>query len=318
MLHILWLILKFILIVFGILLGVLVLALLLFLFCPVRYQAEGSGDYKEWKKAKASVRVSWLFHGICLGLCLEDGKISHSIRLFGIPFSRGGTRKKKKKEVPSKTKTSSKPSNKDTVSRNSQAVPMMERAPEEEKDLREPDYQKSKATPKPEEIPETQKKQGIFLRIRNKVSVFWDKLKKIPETIRDFLSNLQKIYDTIDYWKEFFAHPRTKEALSFAWEKLKGLLKHIFPTRVEGQISFGSEDPSVTGAVLAVLGTTMAFHKNCIEVLPVFDGENLFCGNVKLRGRVYGYMIVKTALQIYFNKNIKYVINRWKHKEETL
>ena len=39
MLHILWLILKFILIILGILLGLLLLAVLLVLFCPVRYKA---------------------------------------------------------------------------------------------------------------------------------------------------------------------------------------------------------------------------------------------------------------------------------------
>ena len=41
MLHILWLILKFILILLGIVLGLLLLAILLILFCPVRYRASG-------------------------------------------------------------------------------------------------------------------------------------------------------------------------------------------------------------------------------------------------------------------------------------
>ena len=45
MLHILWILIKFILIILGILLGLALLAVLLLLFCPVRYQAEGcEGD----------------------------------------------------------------------------------------------------------------------------------------------------------------------------------------------------------------------------------------------------------------------------------
>ena len=39
MLHILWILIKFILIILGILLGLALLAVLLLLFCPVRYQA---------------------------------------------------------------------------------------------------------------------------------------------------------------------------------------------------------------------------------------------------------------------------------------
>ncbi len=45
MLHILWILIKFILIILGILLGLALLAVLLLLFCPVRYQARAvKGD----------------------------------------------------------------------------------------------------------------------------------------------------------------------------------------------------------------------------------------------------------------------------------
>ena len=37
-------------------------------------------------------------------------------------------------------------------------------------------------------------------------------------------------------------------------------------------------------------------------------------GHMELKGRIYGIMLVRTAIQLYFNQNIKYVIRRWKHK----
>ena len=46
------------------------------------------------------------------------------------------------------------------------------------------------------------------------------------------------------------------------------MLKHIFPTRIEGQVTFSFEDPALTGAALAVLGMTIPFHKNCIQIDP--------------------------------------------------
>ena len=52
MLHILWLILKFILILLGIVLGLLLLAILLILFCPVRYRASGTKEQDDCKKIR--------------------------------------------------------------------------------------------------------------------------------------------------------------------------------------------------------------------------------------------------------------------------
>ena len=85
---------------------------------------------------------------------------------------------------------------------------------------------------------------------------------------------------------------------------------------MEGDVTFGCDDPAITGTVLAVLGMTIPFHKNRIHVNPLFDGENQLTGNVFLKGRIYGIVLIKAAIEIYFNKNIKYVINRWKHKED--
>ena len=48
--------------------------------------------------------------------------------------------------------------------------------------------------------------------------------------------------------------------------------------------------------------------------MPLFENRNVLYGNVNLKGRVYGIMLVKTAIELCFDKNIKYVIRRWKHK----
>ena len=135
------------------------------------------------------------------------------------------------------------------------------------------------------------------------------KLQKIKLTI-------QNIYGKIDWWKEFLSHPRTKEAISFVWNEAKGLIRHILPTKIQGNVTFGSEDPSITGTVLGILGMTFPFHKNRIEVTPLFNGENCLTGHVELKGRMYGIVFLKAAIEIYLHKNIKYVINRWKHKED--
>ena len=61
MLHILWMLIKLILILLGTVLGLAVLVLLLLLFCPVRYSAEALKETSSFKETEAAVRVSWLF-----------------------------------------------------------------------------------------------------------------------------------------------------------------------------------------------------------------------------------------------------------------
>ena len=67
MLHILWLIIKFILILLGIIAGLIFLVLLLLLFCPVRYRARAEKERAVGiKEIEAFGEVSWLFHGIAV------------------------------------------------------------------------------------------------------------------------------------------------------------------------------------------------------------------------------------------------------------
>ena len=148
----------------------------------------------------------------------------------------------------------------------------------------------------------------------------YDRIRNIFQLIRTKLQNIRrtfgKIKKNVSWWKAFIEHPRVTAARKLVWKHGKFLLKHIFPTRIEGQVTFSFEDPALTGAALAVLGMTIPFHKNCIQINPRFDSENYLYGNIRAKGRIYGFVPVRAAVSIYFNKNIKYVINRWKHKED--
>ena len=85
MLHILWLIIKFILILLGILLGIAVLLLLALLFVPVRYRLEGS---REDQVLRGAGRVSWLFGGISFRVFYDGKQFTKDMRIFGCSLLR--------------------------------------------------------------------------------------------------------------------------------------------------------------------------------------------------------------------------------------
>lgn len=391
MLHILWLIIKWILILLGILAGLILLILLLLLFCPVCYKGKAAKERSAGiKEVEASGEVSWLFHGIAVRAFFRNGSPGMEFYILGIPLSefRGvfqrkkkkssahTAEKKEKKRVPSELRK-----HENSREEQKQEVKIIEESDNVPVEIISADFEgtdiegdsrkeategvcefqnkdnenadKTSETTENEQIPtrESQKfekireiakdeekefsseEQNSQNKIISLISEIAGKIKKavlgilaavqsflgIPfkifQKIQNFRLTIKKFCGKINWYKEFIDHPRTREVLSLVWKDAKKLVRHIFPTRIKGRIIFGCEDPSVTGTVLAVLGMTIPFHKNAIAVTPLFDSENVLEGEVMLRGRIYGVMLLKTAAELYFNKNIKYVIRRWRHKE---
>lgn len=318
MLHILWMIIKFILIVLGILLGLLLLCILLLLFCPVRYRAQAEKTREvPLKEAKVCAAVSWLFHGISLKVCLENGQSKLCIRILGIPVNRlvEFIKNRKKASLPGKESQSGlsqdlleKPVSRPLEGKQTVSLELEENTQDVQDFTMEPD--------------ETGLFASIVGKIKSITNAAVSAVKKIlafPSVIidkfRKWTLTIRSICGKIDWWKKLLSHPRTKEAISLVWKDLKKLVRHILPTKMEGNVVWGSEDPAVTGAVLAALGISFPLHKNCVAVTPVFEGDNILEGSIRLKGRIYGCIFIKTAIEVYFNKNVKYVIRRWKHKE---
>lgn len=346
MLHILWLIIKWILILLGILIGLIFLILLLLLFCPIRYRGNLKKDRTDsLREIHATGEVSWLLHIISAQVFWERGVLKTKICLLGIPLEKLKNLFRKKKEPRAlsnsgnqntkKQTESSRSHEKTSKSEQQNAAAKLQMSEPQEDIVEDINEISENVIMEPisisEEISEDEKKlrtkiADLISNIVGKIKTAVGKLirivqnflgipKRILKKMQSLALTIRDFCDKINWWKEFLDHPRTNEALSFLWKNAKKLIYHVLPTRITGKITFGNEDPAVTGMVLAVLGMTIPFHKNKIEAAPLFDDENVLEGEILLKGRIYGIVVLKTAAELYFNKNIKYVIHRWRHKE---
>ena len=311
MLHILWLILKFILIILGILLGLLLLAVLLVLFCPVRYKVSVVKTEGDWNQIEGEGVVSWLFHGVWLKAEWKDQQMEMSFHLFGTPVDKLLKKRQKKKSDSENVKNTSKKSGtKEKINENEEGIRQNQRKPDNESENTETVTNENKIQPEDTASEEVSEQKTFFIKR------IYDRIRNIFKGIRTKLQNirrtLKKVKNNLSWWKSFLEHPRVKAARTLVWKHAKFLLKHIFPTKIEGQVAFSFEDPALTGTALAVLGMTIPFHKNCVQINPRFGGENYLQGNIRAKGRIYGFVFLRAALIIYFDKNIKYVIKRWK------
>ena len=291
MLHILWLLTKIILTILGCILGLLLLIILLILFCPIRYRGTLQKETDSFRQIYAGGKVSWLFGLISFKGNYSNGELAKEFYLLGIPIFKllHYLKRNRKKQDP--------------LLSDSGTDSSFEEQTEDETESEE-FFQEIKATG-----------ENFFFRLGHKLRAFWENLKKIyyrlkgiPLTVKKFSSTIENGCSKVNWLKNFLEHPRVKVAISETKSCALRLLKHIFPTKTYGYITFGCSDPSVTGTVLAILGMTIPLHRNCIQVVPVFEDRNFIQGNIYLKGRIYGIVLLYPAIRLYFNKNIKYVI----------
>ncbi len=353
MLHIFWMILKIIGMLAAVLFGLILVLILLLLFCPVRYRLLGSKDQtQEIREARAKARISWLFGGVQFRLNYENEAVHPEFCVLGIPLFPKNSKKKKpessmksrkkkavKKEVDSgqgidfvkgqdfqETDVSENfhPSMKNAASENElSSIEQIDSvnyggSTEESKGKQDQgfapnvDLKENTKSEKEENIkdPTSKGKESIFKKIRSFFQSMYQKIIALR-------SKRKKTSAKISSWKRFLTDQRTKDALKLLFRQGTGLLKHIFPRKLTGNITFGFSDPSLTGRTLAAAGMMYPWYQEglCISALWEVD-ENIYYGTLSVSGRIYGIVVLTAAVKIFFSKNIRFIWKRLKHKEE--
>lgn len=167
---------------------------------------------------------------------------------------------------------------------------------------------------KPEMEAGESKPESDRRKIRGIFTALWRLPGKIADRIRKIRLTFRGICDKIKQWYTFLQMDDTREAIRFLKEKGKGLIRHILPRKIRGNVVFGFDDPSLTGQVLAVAGAVYPLYKERLQIIPVFDRQVLE-GEVKLSGRIFGGYLLWQAWQIYRNREVKVTYRRFQHKE---
>lgn len=343
MLHILLLILKIIGIVLLCILGVLILGLVCALFVPVRYRIEavrreGEGD----PPVAVTVKVTWLLHVVNV-LVRFAGSLSVRARLtvftvFRLPKreKRGGRTKSRKagkdrkkgseqttgtddaegegvtdasgRETAVKTEADLNDRETKAESRNAGQTQAKERAiTADATNNREHENGETDATPGAE----TGKKPTL-----------WEKLRAVPEILRNILAKIKSIFeniqytiqnicdkirsvsDTIEYYKGVIEGEPFRRSFALCKEELLTIFKRLKPDRFEAALIVGMDDPAATGEILAVCGMLYPILGPKVNVAGDFERKRLE-GRVFIKGKLRFFTFVRVAVRIYFNKDIR-------------
>ena len=306
-LHIILTILKVVGILLLAVLGLVLFFLLSALFVPV--------CYRMWGKRTATVlegkaSVSWLFGLIRLSVGYVDSQSKLELYLFGIPLVAlkdridrwRKNRRKPGKRMRQGKSSDTKPA--DQMRKDNQAVQVKEPA---EKPVQ--DQVDSDST---EQEPDTA--AVIFQKIKEILLKIWRFPGRVLERIRKSRLTFRQFCDKIKKWYRFLQMDDTKQALIFLKGKGFLVLRHMLPVKIQGNLHFGFEDPSITGQVLAVAGMVYPLYGKTFRLIPDFE-QQVLEGEVNLKGRVFGGYLLLQAWQIYRCKEIRRTYQRFQHKE---
>ncbi len=274
-----------------ILLGILafVLALLLVvLFVPIRYKADGFYIDKDYNvKGKAN----WLLHAVTVSFDLKASK-DPLIRILGIKL-----KNKKKNDIEDKkSEESSSPEAKEVSADDTDDKTEVseERSIEDKTDNVNDEVPKEKAEASKEKITKNEDEKSS------------EKNRKNADDKKEFKSD--SVYDKIKRYIEIIKSEDFKESFSLVKKQLCRLLKAVLPRKWEINASLGFEDPSLTGYVCALSGAMYMWFRKHIHIVGDFDNEEI-SADAYFKGRIYIVVLVYVFIRVWFNKKIRHTID---------
>lgn len=308
MLHILFLILKIIGIILAVILGLVLLVICIVLFVPICYKADlhGSGNARE---LTVHAKVSWLFGLIKAVFALENGKTDLSVRIAWKKFGDSDPvedkaedrieekpKPEKKAVMQEKQVIQGEEKQDDTTNR------ITDKAVEDQTEKAEKSEKSAKTRPESTEKKQRKKKD------RKEDSDSASKIEQITEKIKctyhKFCDKINEITEKKDKITDFLTDETHKNAFLKLKNEAFHLLKKLKPKKIQGEITFGFEDPSLTGRLLAWISMIYPWIGEHTDITPDFEHRTL-SGDLSIRGRLYVITPVVTAIRLILSKAVR-------------
>lgn len=283
-------ILKIIGIILVSILALLLILIGVFLFLPVQYQLRGS---KDAEKAELSLYVNWLCHLFRIRVNYgQDSGLVYSVKLLFFQLF-------PQKEKPEKPQKEKKPKKKEKPERIEE--------PKEKAEVKDkPDIAESERIKQPDKTVEIRDTNHKSADKRNETP---KKKAKETFTFGNICDKIKGICSSCEKFKKFITSEEVKGTLKFLNEQRKYLVRHLKPSKADVYLHFGTEDPALTGQILAALSVLYPFYGYRLDIEPNFE-QVVLEGNAFIKGNVQFYVILLTVWRAYKNQYIRKMIDR--------
>ena len=283
-------------------------AALLILFVPVRYQLKGCRLEEDDVPIRASVKITWLLHVVNASFRYPE-EAYVKIRIFC--FTVFSTMKEKTKQYSKKdNKIKKQPSKEGKSGAAPKEMTTESKKIQEEGDFSKQETEEERKAVKQEEVFEEplQEEEVCFTKFLKKL---FHILKNIKYTINQIYDKIKHIISNIRYYIGIIESDSFKKAWQLCENQAISLIKTILPRKIKGNFVIGTNDPASTARILAIQGILYPIIGNHILITPDFD-RSIIAGDFSIKGKITVFKVLKTALKIYFNKDLRRVIRLFK------
>lgn len=335
MLHIIGLILKIIGILFGVILGILVLVVCIALFVPVRYEASANfpGDIE---KVKVRAKGSWLLHLVSGRFVYDEGRVEWKLRAAWMKFgeepiekkdsageeaSENGDehRKRENDEEPETIERHGTAEKPETIERQEtkekpeiieeQKTVEKQEVTEKQECVSEQESAKDRGTSEKQKTSDYEDNPD---RGRNKMCLLWEKLagkiravfQKIKYTFDQICDKMKLAGEKKEQVAAFLENEVHRSAFAKVMKETVWLKRFLKPKRLESNLHFGFEEPYHTGQALAVLSMIYPFVGEYMNIVPDFE-KRVLEGDFFIKGRLRMIHLVILAWKLFWDKNFR-------------
>lgn len=281
------------------LIALVLLILIIVLFVPIRYRIKAEKGVRE-DDMYAKVAVTFLLHIISAGFEYDDGT-DYYVKIFGIrvypkKHKDEGLDDHETSDVPAETEVSSSADIEESPATVSNEDAFEATGYEEVSDEYLSDIFSIADTQQPE-AEECEQDEDL-----------WDKFEKLIDRICQKFRSLAEKYErskkNLEFWKRMYNDKRNQRAFEHIKTVVLKVLKKIAPKSVKGFVRFGTDDPAITGGILAFLGILYPMLPRKLVIEPDFE-EILLYGNVDIKGHIALIVLGVALLKLYFNKDCR-------------
>ncbi|MCI5621501.1 MAG: DUF2953 domain-containing protein [Lachnospiraceae bacterium] len=297
MVAILLLILKIIGILLLVLLELALVFIILLLFYPLSYRL--IGEIPDMEHRRICFRAHWLLFVARFSLMLDEtNEPQMCLRIFGIPVWRSPGKVRRSKKRKKIVDDPFEEENQETaVTEENQEAAVDYDIQAQEIAVSTDDDQASEAS-----VPHAVK------RFFDKIRIFWRCIRTLPDRIQTFFHNLHRKSQDLG---KIIKDENNRQAFGMLWTELLSLLKRYGPKRVCADVDFGTNDPALTGQILAVLSMMPFLFGRNISIRPDFESEQLYVkGTFDIRGRIQTYHMLGSLIRLYKDKKIKRLLKQ--------
>ncbi len=307
-------ILKIIGITLLIILGIIFLLICIVLFVPVRYRAKGA--YSE-SSVNVLMHATWLMHIVSAKIGY-DGKGQPHITvklLFFTLFDNlavSTSKNKKTKKAKTKSKKEKEGYNDEIQAAETQLEDLNPAETNfDAKDVQADDNHDTDTDFETLAEDETASDKGIIQKIRKTLKKLIDFVQNMKYTFQKICDTIASIGSNIEYYLDLLRQDSTKKAFFKCRDNLLRVFKSLAPKKFQVNLHLGFDNPATLGDIMAVWGILYPFHQGKINILPEFE-KSIIEGDFSLKGRISLFIFVRTAVVIFFDKNIRNLFKQFK------